>query len=1055
MDGFEQQVLALGYGRRDDALVRQPADVPADHPFAPEIRRMFNPRDGEAGATAVFLHGGAPLACLVDVARLPADRALRDGALRGLCRRLWNQNLASVVLVLGDDMIEAYSVLDPAAEPQPVPFKVAADDGPWSQADLSSGRAWERQSSWFDPKLRVDTSLLENIVALLRLLCTATGLSEDEARHALAKAIFVSFLEQRGIVGAEYRQRHMVEPLLALVSRADRGGLAKLFKQLREDFNGDFLNPATDAASEFWDLPDSALHALGEFLKRTDLASGQRSFWGYDFSEIPIELISGIYQTFLATKGQIAPHRDNPARAAKRTPTQRELGAFYTPRHLAVYVVEQGFVGVADPLQETVFDGACGSGILLTTAYRHLLRVAEQRQGRPLNFEERRTLLQERIFGSDIDLDACRLTAFSLYLALLSDLQPPDLAGIQQRGGKLPNLINTNLRAGPKDGDIFGAACVAATRGRFSLVISNPPWREPGAGEKTTYERWLAALPRPPSLSYRQIAIAYTFRALECLKPGGRIALVLPVRLVVGDRAQEFRSDLAEWMQVEKVVNFSDMRRLIFPGAKHPFAVVTGVARSAAQRAALEAGELIPGEGEVVEYLAPKADVALAFGRLAIHSDDRMNLPASSLYGEERLLGLRYWGTEHDVALYRKCRRLGRLSDLVNASGDPECAWRCNSGWVAPYKGYPGSAAGDLRDLPFLDANDVPAANVLLDEGLALRPYPTAFPNVAFFGARELYRGPRVLWPDGVDPQRGVKAFYSEVPFTFRHSLKAIGGREEDRSLLQFLAAYLRSSLAHYLMLLLSHTVAGERPKLHIADMLAMPFVRPERHPERDLAFAVLAEVNAVFEAIKATPEGFRDSAYAQHRTKLDALVLDYFQLTGDDRNLVTEMVQRVAPSIQPSSTQPSDLLTPLLRPPAAEDLEAYRLTLQTSLAAWRDAAGGTGGLEVSIAFDSKNLLGTAIISLGERPSGSDLPSVREIHTEELLRTLGHTLTAQVAGLDSAAMMALPHLTVATGRRIYLVKPLRTRFWLHRSALADADRLVQQIRAAAKSVEAA
>lgn len=1054
MDGFDQQVLALGFGRRDDALVRQIADVPADHPFAPEIRRMFAPRSGEARASAVFLHGGAPLACLVDTASLPPDQANRRQALRRFCRRLWNQNLASVVLVLGTDTIEAHSVLDPDSAPQTVSVSVAAEDGPWSQADLASGRAWERQSGWFDPKLRVDNSLLEGIVALLRVLCGAPGVTEDEARHALAKAIFVSFLEQRGIVGDEYRQLHEVEPLLSLVSHANRGGLERLFTRLRQDFNGDFLNPATDAASEFWHLPSSALDALAEFLKRTDVDTGQRSFWGYDFSEIPIELISGIYQTFLATKDQIAPQRGLSGSGTKRPRSQRELGAFYTPRHLAVYIVEQAFAGVADPLDQTIFDGACGSGILLTTAYRHLLRVAEQHYGQPLTFEDRRDLLRTRIFGSDIDLDACRLTAFSLYLALLSELEPPDLAGIQRRGGKLPNLIGTNLRAGAQDGDVFAAGSVAATRRRFSMVISNPPWREPDAGERTTYEPWLASLTRPPSLSYRQIAIAYTFRALECLKPGGRIALVLPVRLIVGDRAQDFRADLTEWMQVQQVVNFSDMRRLIFPGAKHPFAVVTGVARTAEQRAAIDAGELTAGQGEEVEYLTPKADIALAFGRLAIHGDDRMKLPVSTLYADERLFGLRYWGTEHDVALYRKCRRLGQLKDLVDSSQESERAWRCNSGWVAPYKGYPGTDAGDLRKLPFLDAHVIPATNVVLDEQLALTPYPAAFPNVAFFGERDLYRGPRVLWPDGVNPELGVKAFYSEAPFTFRHSLKAIGGREEDRALLQFLAAYLRSSLAHYLMILRSHTVAGERPKLHISDLMAMPFVRPERHPEPDLALTVLTQVSRIFRILQETPEGFRDSAYAQHRGKLDALVLDYFQLTDDDRILVKEMVERVAPSIQPSSTQPSDLLTPLLRRPTAEDLEAYRRTLQGSLEAWRDAAGGSGTIDVTLAFDQQNLLAAAIISLDEPQTTPARASVHEAGADELIGTLSQSLTSHAVSVDSAVMMALPHVTVASGRLIHLVKPLRTRFWLQRAALVDADRLVQQIRAAAKPVEA-
>lgn len=171
MGVFEQQIVTLGYGRRDDALLRSGGDISADHPFAPEIRRMFSPPADEAGASAVFMHGGGPLACLVDADQLPTDPAALELAVRRFCRRLWNQNLVSVVLVLGSDRIRAYSVLDPAAAPQALATDAANSTGPWSEADLSSGRLWERHGDWFDPKLRVDSSLLNNIVALLKRLC--------------------------------------------------------------------------------------------------------------------------------------------------------------------------------------------------------------------------------------------------------------------------------------------------------------------------------------------------------------------------------------------------------------------------------------------------------------------------------------------------------------------------------------------------------------------------------------------------------------------------------------------------------------------------------------------------------------------------------------------------------------------------------------------------------------------------------------------------------------------------------------------------------------------
>ncbi|MFZ5053803.1 N-6 DNA methylase, partial [Enterobacter kobei] len=86
----------------------------------------------------------------------------------------------------------------------------------------------------------------------------------------------------------------------------------------------------------------------------------------YDFSFIPVELLSGLYESFLGSE-------------------QKDLGAYYTPRNLATLAVDEVFAASKDPLAETIFDGACGSGILLTTAFRRLLAIKEAREHRQLS----------------------------------------------------------------------------------------------------------------------------------------------------------------------------------------------------------------------------------------------------------------------------------------------------------------------------------------------------------------------------------------------------------------------------------------------------------------------------------------------------------------------------------------------------------------------------------------------------------------------------------------------------------------------------------------------
>src|SRR5690606_12956843 len=128
---------------------------------------------------------------------------------------------------------------------------------------------------------------------------------------------------------------------------------------------------------------------------------------------------------------------------------------------------DQAFASSTDILSETIYDGACGSGILLTTAYRRMLAYAEAKAKKPLRFEDRRKLLVEHIFGSDLNASACRVTAFSLYLSMLEGLQPADIAELQENENvKLPPLGKENIKGGA-EGDFFSPDNPHAASGRF------------------------------------------------------------------------------------------------------------------------------------------------------------------------------------------------------------------------------------------------------------------------------------------------------------------------------------------------------------------------------------------------------------------------------------------------------------------------------------------------------------------------------------------------------------------------------------------------------------
>lgn len=1023
-------VAELGYDRVEGAFVRADDEAIDLHPFAPELRAILAPSRGVA-AHGVLCVDRVPTVCLIDEQRLSSETGARQEEMRQFCERLWNQNLARIVLVADADWLEAWSVDNPDAAPQRYSLKDrAAASRDWSFAGLLGGEALRGRHAWFDPHKRVDKVLLDNILVLVESLVEC-GLEPAAARRLVARLIFITYLEDRRIVAETYRALRDVRPLFDLIRDRDSAGLRKLVQRLRSDFNGDFLTSA-DSESGWEELSPTAFGWILDFLNRTTMRTGQASFWRYDFSQIPIELIASVYETFLASKD--AKIDQLPADKAKR-----KQGAYYTPRLLADWVVDLALQG-RDVLNERIFDGACGSGMLLTSAYRRVVRAHETRNARlglpgEADFATRKQLLLDHIFGGDIDEDACQLTAFSLYLALLSDLSPSDLAELSQGGHKLPHL-DRNIRRG-EQGNFFAEAGEAANRRRFSIFLSNPPWRELTASEPAAeaVRSWQMRQAAPtPHVPKRQIAAAFALGAADTLRPGGRVALILPVTpFVSGDLTQrDFRAHLIGRYRIEKIVNFSDMRRLIFADAVHPFVVLIAEARPAEDR-------FQSVEGESFEYWTPKTDVALAFGRLAVHGGDRADLPASALIDDEAQLAVRYWGSEADIALLQKLKRRGSIRDLTREG------WLEAKGFHAqdedkrrPKESWYQKAPEWMSASPFLPASALPRDLPFVPQ-TSLRAFP--FKQIARIPPERLFAGPRVLWTDGAHPEYGAKAVYAEAAFSYQHSVAVFSapGTSEGRVTARFLTAYLRSPIGIWLLLLLSSSVASERPKLHVREAMDWPFWSVARHPDPEAAANIMGSVDQLLRSVEESDNILQPLVWSQVQPQVNALIYAYFRLTDDEVALIEELATLTGPSLQPSSLSHRALIRPLRAAPTAAMMRAYCEALAATLRAWRDATGGEGEIHAAIWTGRTVPLGAAVLSLDKAPTQDrfDDDSLIEALSDALRRT---------TEMPAEALMTIPDLALVDRNRIFLVKPMVSRFWLRRCAIEDANRLALQLQ---------
>lgn len=1011
----------LGYTAEPEVLHRRGSTVPETHPYALEIKALLKP-DGAIRAQAVFDVEGVPTVVFVG----DDERPLTPSALDEARKRIWNQNLATVVIEVQGDRAMALPARKLRNAGEQLVLGQARPDGPFSAADIASANIARRTPEWFDVKARVDQKLLANLSATVNKL-TATGISkarDEQGRRRLAEllmgqVLFMSYLEHREIVGQTYRQRRRVDELHSLVGSANRDGIRKLIDRLCSDFNGDFLGD--DRHDPWAALNEQGFELLRLFLIRTDMRTGQGDFWNYDFSCIPVELLSGMYESFLS-----------PDQKAKD-------GAYYTPRNLAMLAVDQAFVTSKDPLQETIFDGACGSGILLTAAYRRLIALSEARRHRPLGFAERGKLLKSHIFGGDINFMACRVTAFSLYLSLLEGLDPADILEAQEReGAKLPSLANSNLYHGNKAADFFVDTHAFAKR-RFSLIISNPPWTEPEGEDVTSADVWADKVKAP--FVRRQIAGAYALRALNYLAGGGRACLILPIGQFLAPSSESFVSRLMEVYRPHRLINFGDLQGLLFPTAENTCHVFVG------EKRASDAAGHVP-FGETFDYCVPKADMSLSLGRLTMQSADRHILQTRSVAQNPTLLIAMMWGDASDLALWTRLATRGSFQDFWKGPRSSR-RWVNRKGIHLNDKSREAVSAARLRKIPSIPITALSAGSPILHADL-LRPWPQDQKNVVGLTDEILtvFDGPRVLFPDGFSRQEhSVRAVYFDGPASFTHSIGVISGKEQDAALLQFAAVYLRSSLARYFLMMRGWKMLCERNGVHLADIETFPFFDVEHAPDPDAATASLALVRRHMEALKKLPELEQPRRYQEIKDQLDLAVFAYFGLTAEESALVRETVDVLMPSIRPRSFKSLD--TPAQNRAKKDDFQAYAKFLGEALTSWRKRTRGRGRFDVRVILTTLNRAGPfGIVRIAYAESPTTGPKIDTTIDDELvLTTLGSLRAAGLRTIPAGdALSLIPDAHLWIDGALYLVRPLSRRSWTVRQALRDAEHIVRSVQ---------
>ena len=514
---------------------------------------------------------------------------------------IWNRNNVNIFIVVGDNSTFIYNGKVKPQKDKPSHAKIA---------DFNYGL--KNQSSDFPDILRkekldggyffdfviekrkknreqeVDKDLLLNLIALRQDLLKISD-DNDTIHLLILRCLFLKYLEDRGIYEPDY--------LIKILETGKSKNLLVAFEEISK-INGDIFK--YDSLSEE-SIHEGYLPLLALFFQ-TDYRFKQGRLFPYKFNFIPIQLISNVYEAFLSN--------------AKK----QGKGIYYTPKFVVDFMLSQTLIPELKTNKHlSIFDPACGSGAYLVEGFKAIVKSAKAEK----DFELKKDILKNRIFGVDNDAKALQIATFSLYLALLENLDPEFIKyQIEHQTPILPSLIGENLICGNSltDDDLFKDKT-------FDCILANPPWGSvPKKKDKPESQKdkddnlenqkertaiggkgQAGTIPEYKNVSDYQRSQAFLLRVKKWTHEGTKLALIVNNSVLLNENAKDFRKDFISNYKLDKVYELSYINKIVFKkntiGKVNNKKVEVGATEPSA---ILFFSGMLPNDSNIVEYISPK-----------------------------------------------------------------------------------------------------------------------------------------------------------------------------------------------------------------------------------------------------------------------------------------------------------------------------------------------------------------------------------------------------------------------------------------------------------------
>ncbi len=1014
-------------------------------------KRTFQP-------DAVFYVGKSPAAYLKNVDEI------REEDVGQWQRFLWNQAIVPMLIIKSPIKVRVYTAYsqpqksDSTEKIQSL-LEDTADalklDKLWTA--IESGMIYELKPEAFKREHAVDQYLLDNLNAAGQLLAkTQPGKTKEAneenlefAHHFLTRLLFVCYLIERGMIGKHFNDseheflkelrpatdekkgyflKDLFEDLNTYSKK--REALCRIFGYVKRTFNGSLFPESI--ATEKDRYTDDFIKIVDDFLHGHELRTGQKllGFWAYDFSVIPIETISAVYESFLGEQGEIKEVLGG--KNSKRT-----TGAYYTPLHLVELTVDIALEKIKNKKsihKLKILDPACGSGVFLVSLFGRMAESLRRQETQTKGINWARKLLPKlhQLYGIDISQTACHITCFSLYLALLEQLEPSDVEYLHEHDEKLPPLL-ANTRPDSWDtvypGNLFNTE-LSFKEKDFDIVIGNPPWVSRGNQKDEHFLKWLTSKKNTDIYGpEKQIAHGFMWEVPKYLSDSGIACLLLPTTVLLNNHTNQFQKEWFKSVTVERVVNFSDLRFILFKSAIHPCV-------------AISFKSVKSNPESIIRYESPKTDIrSQKGGPVYIREEDttclylkEITFAAANDYAPT-VWKTHYWGSWRDQRLLSRLMDFNKLSDLAGEIGKHK-KWIKGQG-IQVGGGDPNPVWWKPSTL-YLDSEVDFDLIICKDDLITIKQAEIPIDTVHRPRDKKLFIGPKVLLAKG-----SRRVFFCNQEVVFRDTFTSITGTEKDTSLLRFLAVVLNSDLVYYYLFHTNSNLGIYRSQTYPNEFLSVPFFLPENAVAPDRAkeiVSIVAKQVGEFENSLKNKKWFgeeqkRKDKANKIRIRLELLIREYYNVDKYESMLIDDTLNLAVKSFHPRENTAKAKI-PTLVDVNDEQAKEYVNTLCEML----NNFGEGSNFKVNGEIIKGQPYSVVQISLAETID-------RNVPVLDANKKLEQTFEKMKTLLQNkqGRFVFCQNLKVFDGDNLYILKPMQMRFWSRTAALNDADEIAGAI----------